>query len=262
MGWEHPPVDFTAEQRSQLVGAWPRKAAATAEVMLSYLAAAIAEVLFELREDGELEPPLSARKRAAQWRAVAEAAAALETALGTVSDAAMDDAFEHDLGTVPAPAAADAYSAVRRERSRWRREAFTLATRAERCAERWAEWSAGKPDHGVGDHRPRDAAAWEVGRRAVLAWIRWSGRKLAVGFTTNREGETVGTPCMRFVEAVLAVANDVERAAATTENREPLAMVQGSGVSRAIIKETRALPLPALAELEKLCGIPPAERPP
>ena len=255
MGWSHAPIAFTDAQRERLRSAWPKKAAASAEEMLSYMAGGIADVLYPLREDGELEPPLSARKRAAQWRAVAEAAAALETALGAVSDTAMDDAFDHDLGTVPAPAVADAYSAVRRERSRWRREAFTLATRAER----WAEWSAGKPDHGVGDHRPRDAAAWEVGRRAALTWARWSGRKLALGFTMNRKGETVGSPCMRFIEAVLAVANDVERAAATTVNREPRAMVQGSGISRAIVEEVRALPRPALAELAKLCGIPSAE---
>jgi hypothetical protein len=234
-----------------LHAAWPRKAEGHVEPMLSFLAANIAEVLFELRAEGEFEPPISPRKQAAQWSAVARAAHALDVALGNVERAAKEAAFEIELNVVPSPPVDEADARTFGRVLRAKDDAFRLAL----VAARYANECLSRPDRGPRRGRQRDEAAHEIGRRAVLAWQRWGGQRATVSYIVTKRGDTVGSPCMRFVEAVLAVTNDVESAAALKEKRPPLLVGQGSGLSRAIVEAVRAMRPAARAELAAVCGI-------
>ena len=39
-----------------------------------------------------------------------------------------------------------------------------------------------------------------------MAWLAWSGKLITVGQSVNRRGERVGTPALRFMVAVMQVA--------------------------------------------------------
>jgi hypothetical protein len=214
----YQPFELSTEARAALLAEWPKKGEAHREAMLGFIADAIAQIR-SLKEDGDLGRAPLARERAEQWRAVSRAAEALDVAIKGVSDEAVSDAFEHDLNLDhPGKEESELYGEVRGDLAKWRAHAFNVSM----MADRWAAWSEGKPDHDDGKHRPRDAEAWAISEKAACAWIDWSGRRLSVSTWINRKGDRTYSPPMRFILAVLRVAE---------------VGTEGSGIARAVCEQ-------------------------